>query len=47
MGALCPRFVQTNPDKETQQGRVEGASKQITSNLGHEARQSQQPTEPW
>lgn len=23
MGALCPEFVQANPDKETQQGRAE------------------------
>lgn len=26
MGALCLRFVQTNSDKETQQGRAEGAA---------------------
>lgn len=26
MGALCPRFVQTNSDKETQQGRAKGAT---------------------
>lgn len=26
MGALCPRFVQTKPDKETQQGRAKGAA---------------------
>lgn len=32
MGALCPRFVQTNPDKETQQGRAEGAASVTCAN---------------
>lgn len=32
MGALCPRFVQTNPDKETQQGRAKGAASVTCAN---------------